>query len=112
MVSMRHDAKGNYYRAYQRGWPVGFSVEDSGTLMKYYINNHLRFTVLFNRDPATDLSRIVGFEVEPFSIKHKYKGEWSKDAQLTVRKPPVAPREQIGTAAGPLSTGPGRAACS
>lgn len=28
-------------------------------------------------------SRIVGFEVEAFSVKHTYKGTWGKDAQLT-----------------------------
>lgn len=33
---------------------------------KTFIYNHLRFTILYHRDPATDLSRIVGFEVEPF----------------------------------------------
>ena len=31
-----------------------------------FINNHLRFTILYHRDAETDLSRIVGFEVEPF----------------------------------------------
>ena len=41
-----------------------------------YLHNHLRFTILYNRDPATDLSRVVGFEVEPFSVKHKYAGAW------------------------------------
>lgn len=28
-------------------------------------------------------SRIVGFEVEAFSVRHTYKGTWGKDAQLT-----------------------------
>ena len=38
---------------------------------KAYIHNHLRFTILYHRDIETDLSRIVGFEVEPFSVQHK-----------------------------------------
>lgn len=38
----------------------------------YFLHNHLRFTILYNRDANTDLSRIVGFEVEPFSVKHEY----------------------------------------
>ena len=38
---------------------------------KVYIHNHLRFTILYHRDIETDLSRIVGFEVEPFSVQHK-----------------------------------------
>jgi transmembrane 9 superfamily protein 2/4 len=38
--------------------------------------NHLRFTILYHKNEDTDLSRIVGFEVEPFSVKHTYDGEW------------------------------------
>lgn len=33
---------------------------------KHFINNHLTFTVKFHKDPETDSSRIVGFEVKPF----------------------------------------------
>ena len=44
-----------------------------------YLHNHLRFTVLFNTNPETDLSRIVGFEVEPFSAKHRYEGVLSME---------------------------------
>lgn len=36
------------------------------------MHNHLRFNILYNRDAATDLSRVVGFEVEAFSVKHEY----------------------------------------
>lgn len=46
---------------------------------KLHIHNHLRFTILYHRDPDTDMSRIVGFEVEPFSVKHKYDGKWNAD---------------------------------
>ena len=31
-----------------------------------------RFTILYHRDPDTDLARIVGFEVEPASVRHQY----------------------------------------
>ena len=51
-------------------------VQENG---KIYLHNHLRFTILYHRDPETDLSRIVGFEVEPFSVKHKYDGKWNAD---------------------------------
>ena len=51
-------------------------VQEDG---KLHIHNHLRFTILYHRDPETDLSRIVGFEVEPFSVKHKYDGKWNAD---------------------------------
>lgn len=43
------------------------------------LHNHLRFTILYHRDAETDLSRIVGFEVEPFSVKHKYDGKHNAD---------------------------------
>lgn len=51
-------------------------VQEDG---KLHIHNHLRFTILYHRDPETDLSRIVGFEVEPFSVKHKSEGKWNAD---------------------------------
>ena len=51
-------------------------VQEDG---KLHIHNHLRFTILYHRDPETDLARIVGFEVEPFSVKHKYDGKWNAD---------------------------------
>ena len=52
---------------------------DSRNDGKTYVNNHVRFTILYHRDPDTDLSRIVGFECVPFSVNHKYK-KWSDDA--------------------------------
>lgn len=33
---------------------------------KYFIHNHLAFTVKYHRDTLTDAARIVGFEVKPF----------------------------------------------
>lgn len=33
---------------------------------KYFINNHLSFTVKYHKDEEMDLARIVGFEVKPF----------------------------------------------
>jgi transmembrane 9 superfamily member 2/4 len=44
--------------------------------MSYFLHNHLRFTILYTRDATTDLARIVGFEVEPFSVKHDYDKPW------------------------------------
>ena len=42
-----------------------------------FLNNHLRFTILYHRDTESDLSRIVGFEVQPYSVRHKYSGAWN-----------------------------------
>lgn len=33
---------------------------------KYFIHNHLAFTVKYHKDSLTDSARIVGFEVKPF----------------------------------------------
>jgi len=46
--------------------------------MSFFLHNHLRFTILYNRDANTDLARIVGFEVEPFSVKHDFEKPWDK----------------------------------
>ncbi len=69
---------GQQVKTYERGYPVGYkSVSESdGASASYFVNNHARFTILYNLDPETDLSRIVGFEVEPTSVKHRYKNRW------------------------------------
>lgn len=41
------------------------------------MHNHLRFTLLYHVGAEDDLARIVGFEVEPFSVQHKYDGAWT-----------------------------------
>lgn len=43
---------------------------------KFFLHNHLRFAILYHKDEATDLARIVGFEVEPFSVKHTWEAPW------------------------------------
>eukprot|EP00798_Chlamydomonas_sp_ICE-L_P030680 gene30680-35704_t len=76
MVKMRKDSSTEtLVKTYERGYPVGFkaSVE---TDIKFFIHNHLRFTILYHKDVDTDLARIVGFEVEPFSVKHDYEAPW------------------------------------
>lgn len=68
--------------AYRFGYDVGYFKDD-----KYYINNHLKFKVVYNdpseNDPSSFNSladiqtdhtsgfRIVGFEVETYSVNHK-----------------------------------------
>ncbi|CAI9285646.1 unnamed protein product [Lactuca saligna] len=63
---------------YQHGYFVGRKVQYAGTKEeKYFINNHLTFTVKFHKDVQTDSARIVGFEVNAFSVKHQYDGEFN-----------------------------------
>ena len=74
MVKMRaREDTGESIKTYERGYPVGFVAGDGGGAETAYLHNHLRFTVLYHKDVETDLSRIVGFEVEPFSVQHKAK---------------------------------------
>lgn len=35
---------------------------------KHFVHNHLTFIVKYHRDPVTEMSRIVGFEVKPFRL--------------------------------------------
>ncbi|PRW59585.1 transmembrane 9 superfamily member 7 [Chlorella sorokiniana] len=79
IVRMRED-NGEQVKTYERGFPVGFQDEKENS----YLHNHLSFTILYHKDAETDLARIVGFEVEPYSIAHKYDGQWKgKDTQLS-----------------------------
>ncbi|XP_023000345.1 transmembrane 9 superfamily member 7 [Cucurbita maxima] len=80
---LRQRRDGNPSTTYEHGFLVGFKGNYAGSKEeKYFINNHLSFRVMFHKDPDTDLSRIVGFEVTPNSINHEYK-EWDeKNPQL------------------------------
>lgn len=74
MVIMRRDEDSAPVKTYERGFPVGFkAATEEGGEEKFFLNNHVRFTILYHRDVETDLARIVGFECEPFSVKHEYE---------------------------------------
>ncbi|KAG1326563.1 putative Transmembrane 9 superfamily member 10 [Cocos nucifera] len=63
---------------YQHGFYVGVKGQYNGSRdEKYFIHNHLSFLVKYHEDEQLDVSRIVGFEVKPFSVKHEYEGEWN-----------------------------------
>ncbi|KAK4757773.1 hypothetical protein SAY87_019074 [Trapa incisa] len=73
---------------YQHGFHVGLKGQYSGSKEeKYFIHNHLAFTVKYHRDLPTDMTRIVGFEVKPFSIKHEYEGQWNDNTRLKTCDP-------------------------
>mmetsp|Transcript_23725 Transcript_23725/g.35623 ORF Transcript_23725/g.35623 Transcript_23725/m.35623 type:complete len:699 (-) Transcript_23725:230-2326(-) len=56
------------------GYPIGFRAPPSYSgldKMEYFLFNHLKFIVHYREDPNEfDGGRIVGFEVDPVSIKH------------------------------------------
>lgn len=73
---------------YQLGFHVGLKGHYAGSKEeKYFIHNHLSFSVKYHRDAETDLARIVGFEVKPFSVKHEYEGTWNENTRLTTCDP-------------------------
>ncbi|KAL0372070.1 UNVERIFIED_CONTAM: Transmembrane 9 superfamily member 8 [Sesamum calycinum] len=73
---------------YQLGFHIGLEGQYAGSKdKKYFLHNHLSFTVKFHKDQQTDSSRIVGFEVTPYSVKHEYEGEWSENTRLTTCDP-------------------------
>ena len=63
---------------YDRGFRLGFigSKDIPGTEPgTAYVNNHLRFIVKYHKSDTFSGARIVGFEVEAYSVKHTYEGE-------------------------------------
>lgn len=73
---------------YLHGFLAGLKGQYAGKKdEKYFINNHLTFMVKYHPDPVTGSSRIVGFEVKPFSVNHQYEGEWNEKSRLTTCDP-------------------------
>ncbi|KAF0905761.1 hypothetical protein E2562_008818 [Oryza meyeriana var. granulata] len=63
--------------AYQGGYHIGVKGQYTGSKEeKYFIHNHLSFLVKYHKDDDSELSRIVGFEVNPYSIKHQLDDKW------------------------------------
>ena len=48
-------------------WPVVLNFWQSKEA-KYFIHNHLKFVVKYHKHQVTEVSRIVGFEVNPFRL--------------------------------------------
>ncbi|KAH6818519.1 Endomembrane protein 70 protein family [Perilla frutescens var. frutescens] len=73
---------------YQHGFDVGFKAQYAGSSEeRYFIHNHLSFTVKYHKDEEMDAARIVGFEVRPFSVKHDHDGKWNDNTRLTTCDP-------------------------
>ena len=72
---------------YDRGFRLGFigSKDIPGTEAgKTYVNNHLRFIVKYHKSATFPGARIVGFEVEAYSVQHAYNGVWNpREPKLT-----------------------------
>eukprot|EP00943_MAST-04B_sp_MAST-4B-sp1_P009445 g9445.t1 len=72
--------EGDLLYRYDRGYLIGEKTNNG-----HAIFNHLRFTISYHDEPGSyEGSRIVGFEFEPFSVKHQYSGAWKgKNTYLT-----------------------------
>ena len=70
---------------FTRGYPVGFLVGTSKNT-KHYLYNHVRIIIQYHDDKDFELlgsdetptTKIVGFRVEPMSIKHSWEGASDK----------------------------------
>ncbi|KAI5070386.1 hypothetical protein GOP47_0014729 [Adiantum capillus-veneris] len=71
---------GTVTKFYEHGFPVGSKeiVADRDE-QKYVIFNHLAFTVFYHKDGESKASRVVGFEVTPYSVKHEYEKPFNED---------------------------------
>ncbi|XP_021746410.1 transmembrane 9 superfamily member 10-like [Chenopodium quinoa] len=69
---LTEEADNDYY---QIGYNLGLMGRYAGTVddesIRYFIYNHLAFTVKYHKDAATDFVKIVGFEVKPSSVNHE-----------------------------------------
>lgn len=62
---------------YERGFPLGFVADADTDITKkghVYLNNHVAITLLYHSEKDLyEGSRIVGFEVKPYSVRHVRK---------------------------------------
>jgi len=80
-ASMYHDQ----YDYYSRGFSLGFTVKGEDGQSHHYLNNHVRLIIAYHeKEMAFEGARIVGFEVVPFSIHHKYEDEEFDPAKTTL----------------------------
>lgn len=82
----------------QRGFPLGYYEQSADGARYHYLYNHIHFKIMFNPDEEEDKSvRIVGFEVEPQSVKHQKKGATfdPKKSQLTTCTPSQRPNHDM-----------------
>lgn len=80
-------ATGEKQKHYAGGFPIGFISADT---KKPFVFNHVNIIVDYHQaDPDVEAYRVVGFAVEPMSIKHTFQGgyEWDGVAPEGFSKP-------------------------
>jgi transmembrane 9 superfamily protein 2/4 len=67
---------GQEKRRYSGGFPIGFmNPEDELPYVYNHVNIHIEY------HPVEDGNRVVGFAVEPLSVKHQFQGNYVWDGQ-------------------------------
>ncbi|CAF0886897.1 unnamed protein product [Brachionus calyciflorus] len=73
----------NNEEQYEHGYQLGFV--NNG---EYFLNNHIRFILKYHTEKATDLYRVVGFEIETHSISYSLlKPQSDKTCSIESDKP-------------------------
>eukprot|EP00596_Hydrurales_sp_CCMP1899_P000605 CAMPEP_0119047608 /NCGR_PEP_ID=MMETSP1177-20130426/54148_1 /TAXON_ID=2985 /ORGANISM="Ochromonas sp, Strain CCMP1899" /LENGTH=528 /DNA_ID=CAMNT_0007022411 /DNA_START=109 /DNA_END=1692 /DNA_ORIENTATION=- len=79
---------------FNRGFPVGFHTDETNKRrQQHYLYNHIRIIIQYHDDKGSEnpggeatSTKIVGFRVEPMSIKHSWEGDSPYVAGQTVLK--------------------------
>ena len=73
---------------FSRGFPVGFHTGPAKKQFKHYIYNHVRIIIQYHDDKGDSedvTTKIVGFRVEPMSIKHTWEGDDFKEGTTVLK---------------------------
>jgi transmembrane 9 superfamily protein 2/4 len=74
---------------FSRGFPVGFHTGPAKKQFKHYIYNHVRIIISYHDDKGGEgedvTTKIVGFRVEPMSIKHTWEGDEFKEGTTVLK---------------------------
>ncbi|CAM9768812.1 unnamed protein product [Ascophyllum nodosum] len=88
-ASLMENEEGQTETYYAKGFPVGTYDREAG---KHYVNNHVHMIVDYHpMDTSEEPSaRVVGFKVEPISIKHKFQSPSAIWSGVAGEMPPLS----------------------
>jgi len=82
-ASLAVTEKGSTQKHYAGGFPVGFYRSVSPDTVNAYVYNHVNIVLDYHKPDTGEGYRVVGFSVEPRSIKHKFHGGYEWDGVST-----------------------------
>lgn len=75
---------GQKQKHYAGGFPIGFIDVSSGDAADTYVYNHVNIMLDYHQPSGiSDVFRVIGFSVEPMSVKHTYLGGFKWDGEGT-----------------------------